>query len=138
MKKFLLFLMLCAVGMAAVYYLTAPKMAPESATAPAPVPEAVPVGEKLPEPKPVPGPEAEPAPVVDGSGVRPGYTLIASLDELADYAAKSGNQIRMKPGTYAVKKTYYTEDPRKGKRGQGKGVKKGSKKGSGRLIRHFY
>ncbi len=37
---------------------------------------------------------------------------ISSLDELAEYAAKSGNEVRMKPGTYEVKKTYYADDPK--------------------------
>ncbi|MEI6890948.1 MAG: hypothetical protein V5783_02145 [Pontiella sp.] len=36
---------------------------------------------------------------------------ISSLDELVAYAAKSGNTVRMKPGTYAVKKTY-SDDPK--------------------------
>jgi hypothetical protein len=36
---------------------------------------------------------------------------ISSLDELAVYAAKSGNQVKMKPGTYAVKHGY-SEDPK--------------------------
>ncbi len=37
---------------------------------------------------------------------------ISSLDELAEYAARSGNEVRMTPGTYAVKKTYYADDPK--------------------------
>ncbi|MDF7807758.1 hypothetical protein P4E94_09940 [Pontiellaceae bacterium B12219] len=36
---------------------------------------------------------------------------ISSLEELADYAARSGNQVKMKPGTYAVKRGY-SEDPK--------------------------
>jgi hypothetical protein len=36
---------------------------------------------------------------------------ISTLDELAEYAAKSDNEVRMKPGTYAVKKTY-SDDPK--------------------------
>ncbi|MDF7798628.1 hypothetical protein P4C99_04090 [Pontiellaceae bacterium B1224] len=36
---------------------------------------------------------------------------ISSLEELADYAAKSGNHVKMKPGTYEVTRGY-SEDPK--------------------------
>ncbi|VGO11710.1 hypothetical protein PDESU_00256 [Pontiella desulfatans] len=108
MKKFILFLMLCTAGFAGVYYFMEREPVPEATTIAAPVP--APVEQKTPEPKPVP--EPKPAPVTADFEIPAGYTLISSLDELADYAAQSGNLIRMKPGTYVVKKTYYADDPK--------------------------
>ncbi|MDF7825479.1 hypothetical protein P4B35_15740 [Pontiellaceae bacterium B12227] len=122
MKKFILFMMVCAAGFAGVYYFMEQKTAPETAPAlkTTPVPDPVPVPapaeetaskpESIPEPQPTPEPESEP--VTYDFEVRQGYKVISSLDELAEYAAKDGNKIRMKPGTYEVKKTYYADDPK--------------------------
>ena len=45
------------------------------------------------------------------AAVTNGPVEISSLAELAEYAAKSGNQVRMKPGTYAVTRIY-SDDPK--------------------------
>ncbi len=63
-------------------------------------------------------PAAEPAPVPEAASegvdfeIAPGYRLISSLEELAECAAQSGQNIRMRPGTYEVKKTYFPDDPK--------------------------
>ena len=46
-----------------------------------------------------------PAPITDDFEVRPGYTLIESLDEFRAVIRKNGRKIRMKPGVYRAKKT---------------------------------
>ncbi|WP_372846215.1 hypothetical protein [Pontiella sp.] len=46
------------------------------------------------------------------AGALAGQVKISSLDELASYAAQSGNKVRIAPGTYTVKKGYYPEDPK--------------------------
>ncbi len=57
-------------------------------------------------------PAAQPAAEAAAFKAAPGYRLISSLDELAECAAQSGQKIRMRPGTYEVKKTYYADDPK--------------------------